>query len=787
MLIALALPAMAQNDLYGAIDTISIDQESALGGSSLQLSVNLFNDEALTGITLPLRFPADKLTLDSVIFKNTRIDYIGWKPAKINQSEGNVVIGALVTEEDYIPAGEGEICRLQFTIKDGAIPGEILTIDTTTVEPAELLLTSSVSTSINPVFNFGAIAVMENAGAPIFSPVGEKYVREGDTLIIELEAVDPEGDDIIITNPVHPLGSSFTDNGDGTAIFTWVPSFIGAGSADLSPYEFTFRASDGSANSGLDVKVSVLNVNQAPVISALSGFMAEAGETIDLTISATDPDIEDITWNITGLPDGAIFDGANPGRIYWETDFDDSGSYAIEICASDAAGLTDTAGLALNMTPVVFYALTPDIVNSWPGDIFEYEISLDNQYEVDGFDLLIYTDPSVITPLTVTLDETRAAGFNSLTYEFDEYNNKGYIHIIGQADGADPLEPGKGAVCRLTLQVINDLNFVGVSAPVYFRTVLSTDNTLALPDGTTIGSTEIEFSEGAILIEAPEAQLLGDINLNGIAFEVADAIYFMNFYISPSQYPLDDVQILNSDINRDGQAPSLADLVELIKVVSGEQDPPSKVVIEETQVDATLVAQDDGLYLQVNAPVALGGLYVRLTGTDIDRADPVNMTDMELSYGEDGGNLNCVLVSFENKNIASGESLLLKISSDTELDLTVSEAEAADTDGRAMEISFKESTALPNNFALHQNYPNPFNPSTEISFNLERKARVTLVIYNVLGQEIVRLVDDEVEAGHHKVTWDATDSNDQRVSSGIYFYRLVSDDYRATRKMVLLK
>jgi hypothetical protein len=89
---------------------------------------------------------------------------------------------------------------------------------------------------------------------------------------------------------------------------------------------------------------------------------------------------------------------------------------------------------------------------------------------------------------------------------------------------------------------------------------------------------------------------------------------------------------------------------------------------------------------------------------------------------------------------------------------------------------------VPNTYALNQNYPNPFNPSTEISFDLPEPAHVTLTIYNVLGQEIETLVDREMEAGTQTVTWNAG-----AYSSGVYFYRLTTDKFTDTKKMLLLK
>ena len=93
-----------------------------------------------------------------------------------------------------------------------------------------------------------------------------------------------------------------------------------------------------------------------------------------------------------------------------------------------------------------------------------------------------------------------------------------------------------------------------------------------------------------------------------------------------------------------------------------------------------------------------------------------------------------------------------------------------------------EGEAIPVDYALAQNYPNPFNPVTTIRYALPKSSKVTLMIYNLMGQEVARLVDGKQSAGNHNVTWNASN-----ISSGIYFYRLRAGDFVQTRKMVLLK
>ncbi|MBM4172234.1 MAG: T9SS type A sorting domain-containing protein, partial [Ignavibacteria bacterium] len=94
---------------------------------------------------------------------------------------------------------------------------------------------------------------------------------------------------------------------------------------------------------------------------------------------------------------------------------------------------------------------------------------------------------------------------------------------------------------------------------------------------------------------------------------------------------------------------------------------------------------------------------------------------------------------------------------------------------------------IPTEFALSQNYPNPFNPTTSIKYSLAENAKVTLVIYDMLGQVVKTLIDNEQEAGFYTVKWDGTNNYGGKVSSGIYIYRLNAGKFMSTLKMNLLK
>ncbi len=100
----------------------------------------------------------------------------------------------------------------------------------------------------------------------------------------------------------------------------------------------------------------------------------------------------------------------------------------------------------------------------------------------------------------------------------------------------------------------------------------------------------------------------------------------------------------------------------------------------------------------------------------------------------------------------------------------------------ALTTSVKEGIGLPKAFSLAQNYPNPFNPSTIIQYDLPAAGHVTLLVYNMLGQVVAKLVDEAQNAGTYKVKWDGSG-----VASGMYFYRLQAGEFISTKKAILIK
>jgi hypothetical protein len=93
----------------------------------------------------------------------------------------------------------------------------------------------------------------------------------------------------------------------------------------------------------------------------------------------------------------------------------------------------------------------------------------------------------------------------------------------------------------------------------------------------------------------------------------------------------------------------------------------------------------------------------------------------------------------------------------------------------------------PDRFVLHQNYPNPFNPETIIQYQMPQRSEVNLVIFSLLGQRVTTLVDEVQSTGIYSVQWDGKDDTGKEVASGVYLYRLQTEQFVQVKKLALLR
>jgi hypothetical protein len=175
---------------------------------------------------------------------------------------------------------------------------------------------------------------------------------------------------------------------------------------------------------------------------------------------------------------------------------------------------------------------------------------------------------------------------------------------------------------------------------------------------------------------------------------------------------------------------------------------------------------------------------------------------MVASYKPNDSTVNIVILSLEQKAFPIGQGALVRFpisminpsdksnASLANVMVTNSQADSLGVAINNLEWS-NNSTLASNNdsksILLGQNYPNPFNPSTRIAYHLLKAAQVQLSIYDITGREVNRLVDQYQPVGDYSVEWSSNATSGQKLSSGVYFTRLIADNESATRKMIMTK
>jgi hypothetical protein len=130
--------------------------------------------------------------------------------------------------------------------------------------------------------------------------------------------------------------------------------------------------------------------------------------------------------------------------------------------------------------------------------------------------------------------------------------------------------------------------------------------------------------------------------------------------------------------------------------------------------------------------------------------------------------------------IQSGKNILLRDYSGVEIKLSAGEKFVINNP--AIERLEIKDMQLPVEYSLMQNYPNPFNPSTTIKFGIPEKTNVQLEIYSLLGERVAQPINSVLEAGYHEINWDAS-----HLSSGIYIYKLITNNFTSVKKMIFMK
>jgi hypothetical protein len=497
------------------------------------------------------------------------------------------------------------------------------------------------------------------------------------------------------------------------------------------------------------------------------------------------------------------------------------------ICAESPSN-ADTACYNIHVTG--FSISIEKVHDQIQGQYTNVSIFLDSAWTnpeelLGGFDFLIAYDASILNFIKAVPGDLIDNGvFEYFTYRFGAFGNcgsgcpSGLLRVVGMRESNNGVQnpnhvSGPGELVILQFLVSADLTYECMFVPIRFYWLDCGDNTLASEDGNWLylGTrvfefTGVEFGDPAIfgysgpadscfdtvysktqefknaplgaivfrnggvdIICTDSIDARGDVNLNGIANEIGDAIVFTNYFISGlGAFTINvDGQIAATEINGDGRPLSVADLVYLIRVIVGDATALPKPI-----PDAVASFYTDGQTVRVESPVTLGAALLVFNG----EAYPTlagNASNMEIKYGHVNGTTRVLVYSMDHNALNSGDVININGAA------TLVSVEASDYNGAILETN--KTFALPTEFALSQNYPNPFNPTTSVDLALPVASNWTIAIFNVSGQKVAEFSGFS-EAGTVTVNWNA-----DNVASGLYFYKATAGSFSATKKMVLLK
>jgi len=616
--------------------------------------------------------------------------------------------------------------------------------------------------------------------------------------------------------------------------------------ADLGQvYTITVRVTDATGKTD-DCDFTIEVINPDPVIDCPDNIdLAILGDLIETDADASDAYGDDLTFSLISIehledpgrvPHNAPSIDPNTGEFSWQTESSDNNDEGLwEVCldVADGCGGSDQCCFTIDVLAFTLCAgdsgeVTDSIIDAFNGEIVTVYVKIADGYALGGLDLLLCYDQTGLSFLGAEAVGNLAA-WEYFTWRHSPGSNceggcpTGYLRVVAIAD----LDNGPanhpddaeflldGEIIALSFLVTSDRNFIGSCLLVGFCTLNCGDNALSsrsgdttfLPIGSDISCIDqgktfprdiIELCNGRVCVQEPPDDR-GDLNLNAIANEIGDAVLYSRYFIYGidvfhSDANLRAVQLLASDVNDDGVVLTVADLVYLIRIITGDAQPfpPGGNPRMSPYASAGSVSysvDNSAMNVSATTPDGLGGAMFVFRYSGVAIGEPVLTAatqGMNISSSARNGELR-VLVSPDANNptsVASGTQALFSVPLEGTGRIELVDNQVSDAEGQLLSTS-AAAINRPTEYSLHQNYPNPFNAGTVIPFDMVNEGDWTLRVYNVAGQTVRTFAGNGV--GPQQVSWDGLDENGNSVASGVYLYRVNAGEFVASRKMTLMK
>jgi hypothetical protein len=731
---------------------------------------------------------------------------------------GSVMLGAGIP-----PSYDGVVYNITVNVADDAHDGKTLCIDSAYYPPSGTWAWAygGAIGTFAPIWGGPYCYVIYDVPnlCPVFTAPVTNYTGDHcDLVSIDYDATDNEQDPITFS-VVAGVG-----NIDGTTgQYTYQPT-LGDVGASVTADILADDGFHGNPSSCTPITLNMNFTNQAPVFTGGCGDVLAIGKgnTGCITMSYDDVDCDPTTLSIVGtspLPVGSVY--LSGDDVCFDTDDLDGGIYyTTTVRVSDGVDYTDCEVYFDVLVTEPYEIQIEKTHNTLQGMHTIVDVTVNKGSEdMGGFDILIAYDASALHfQAAIPGDLHTICGWEYFDYRFGPFGNcgnqcpSGLLRVVGIAETNNgPNHPlclmltPPFVLFSLDFLVSNDRTLECMYVPIRFYWMDCGDNSIAyhpvddplasiqgvsryVIDFDLIGHIEdmftgfptytgvqweclqndqdkpvpiqfVDFLNGGVdIICADSIDDRGDINLNGTANEIADAVLFSNYFVKGiSVFNVNyQGQVAATDVNADGLTLSVADLVYLIRIIVGDALPYPKIGAE-----AHAYHMDNGV---MSVDTKMGAAFIVLEG---DVAPRLLAENMEMDYAFNGRNTQVLIYQIGAEGFV-GEFVAF--------DAPIVSVEMATYDGAPV-----AAKNVPTSYALHQNYPNPFNPKTTLAFALPTGGDYSLTIYNVTGQKVASFAGT-AEAGIHSVDWDAAD-----MASGVYFYKLDTDEFTDTKKMVLLK
>jgi len=550
---------------------------------------------------------------------------------------------------------------------------------------------------------------------------------------------------------------------------------------------------------------------EPPIIDPLtSPITVQQGGNVNFTVTAHDPDGDNVALSATNLPAGATFPSVEGDSLVSST-FDwspqTSGNYSVTFRAVDDSSNVVQRSVSIIVEEVVIdkifvassseYGVQGGIPNTTGVAV---PIGLQDIQEIYGIQFDLEYNHTMFNIDSITSTD-RLVGF---TIYHNIGTNPGLLRIMTLGLNNETIQQGTNG--NIVMYIWITIRATALSGEYPFKITDAWESISPDPDAS---SQLLEFKNDGLLA----VDMYGDIN-HDRQINVDDLVKLVAYIIG--QRPFNARQYSAANVNADSEA-NVIDLVAIKNMIlSGSPEPSPSSFTSYGGPDASIdidigdlaMGQVDLLRINADLPADVAGVQLEVS-YDPGRVElnapslSERSSSLDMTFKDDGsGRMVVLLYSFSSDaQISTGLGEILSIPVRAMDDFSTQEGSnpvflkgvrLASIDGAEIPVK-GYNKPVPSRFDLAQNYPNPFNPRTTIPFEVKAAAGasggadIELVIYNLLGQKVKTLAAGYYATGEYTIEWDGTDEFGKKQASGVYFYSLISENTRTTKKMVLAK